>query len=305
MSIRFLFLLFFTNVAIASPWFTGPLLAPAGRTIPPGHFNFEPYGFYTEYAKPPSFRNIETTPILSAGITNFLDVQALMPFDYSWIKSQQTHGGGIGDFNIGLGLQALRQKAGTWYPDLRILLQEVIPTGRFENLNPLKQGTDQTGSGSYQTVVSFNFQKLYTFENEHYIRSRLSLSNTIARPVFVEGLNTYGGNPFTEGTVRPGKSYAVDLASEYTLTQHWVLVMEGLYVHNNSTTFQGNPGVLADGTIGSVGGPHSDVASLAPAVEYNFSSNLGIIGGVWFTVTGPRAEKFIATTIAVNYYFPK
>ncbi len=304
MSIRFLLLLLFTNAAFAAPWFTGPLLAPAGRTIPPGHINFEPYSFYTEYVSPPSFRNSETSPILTAGVTSFLDVFAFAPYDYSWIKSRQKHGDGIGDLNVGLGLQVLRQKEGNWLPDLRISLLEVIPTGRFDLLNPRKDGTDQTGAGSYQTVVSFNFQKLYTFENEHYVRSRLCIASGIGSPVFVEGLNTYGGNLFTEGTVHPGTNYSIDLASEYTLTQHWVLVMEGLYVHNNATTFRGNPGILPDGKIGSVGGLHSDMGSLAPAIEYNFTSNFGIISGVWFSVTGPRAAKFIATTIAVNYYFP-
>ena len=67
MYLRFLLLLFFANAAIAGPWLTGPLLAPAGRTIPAGHFNFEPYGFYSGY--PHGIRNIKVVPIVSAGIT--------------------------------------------------------------------------------------------------------------------------------------------------------------------------------------------------------------------------------------------
>jgi hypothetical protein len=125
---KLLLLLFFTKIAFASPWFTGPLLAPAGKTIPAGHINFEPYGFYTEY--PAGFRNIEVTPIFTAGIFNFMDLQASLPYDYSWSNGQ--HGNGIGDFGIALGFQALRQKENNWLPDLRIVLQELIPTGRFD-----------------------------------------------------------------------------------------------------------------------------------------------------------------------------
>ncbi len=31
----------------ADPWFTGPILAPAGRVVQIGHINFELYGFWT------------------------------------------------------------------------------------------------------------------------------------------------------------------------------------------------------------------------------------------------------------------
>ncbi|MBA2655635.1 MAG: transporter [Tatlockia sp.] len=300
MYIKSLLLYFFSSAALAAPWFTGPLLAPAGRTIPTGHFNFEPYSFYTDYAG--GFRNYELTPIMTAGLNSFMDVQASLPYDNSWLKSQ--HGDGFGDFNIGLGFQLFTQKEGSLMPDLRIVVQETIPTGRYDLLNPQKNLTDQTGMGSYQSMLSFNSQKLFVFKNEHYLRGRLSVSITSPNSVYVQGLNTYGGNPATEGRVYPGDNYAVDLASEFTLTQNWVVVMEGLYVHSNSTRFRGNPGILSDGTKGSVGGSSSESASLAPALEYNFSSHLGIIGGVWFSVTGPHAAKFTSITVAVNYYFP-
>ncbi|CDZ78818.1 hypothetical protein BN59_03132 [Legionella massiliensis] len=296
---RLLSLLFLANTAFASPWFTGPLLAPAGKTIPAGHFNFEPYGFYTEY--PAGFRNVEVTPILTAGINSFMDLQTSLPYDYSWDRGK--HGNGIGDYSIALGFQALRQKEGSWLPDLRIVLQEVIPTGRFERLDPKKLGTDQTGSGSYQTFLGFNFQKLFTVNKEHYIRTRLSLVGSYPSDVKVHGVNAFGGNRLTEGKVHPGRSYSVDAAIEYTLTQHWVPVMEALYVHSTSTNFSGNPGFTPGGSFANVGGKGGDSASLAPAVEYNFTPSLGIIGGVWFSVTGPHGAKFASTTVAVNYFF--
>jgi hypothetical protein len=301
MYLRLLFLLFFTNAAIASPWFTGPLLAPAGRTIPKGHFNFEPYGFYTEYASPPGFKNVEVTPILTVGINSFMDFQAGLPWDYSWDHGQ--HGRGIGDFGLGFGFQAFKQKQGSLIPDLRIVLQETIPTGRFENLSPQKIFTDQTGFGAYQSIVGLNFQKLFTFGHEHYLRSRLSLAAVFPHGVPVEGINTFGGNEFTAGRVYPGNNYSVDCAVEFTLNQHWVPVMEALYVHSDSTFFNGNPGFAPDGTVGVIGGKGGDSASLAPAIEYNFTANLGVIAGVWFSVTGPHAAKFISSTVAINYYF--
>lgn len=296
---KFLALLFFSQVAIASPWMTGPLLAPAGKTIPPKHFNFEPYAFYTIY--PGVFRNIEVTPILTAGITSFLDLQTSIPYDFSWHRGQ--YGNNVGDYSLGLGLQALRQKENSWVPDLRVSVQEVFPTGKYNHLNPNKFGTDQTGIGAYQTYVGFNFQKLTAFQDPHYLRARLSLVAAFASDLNVSGASTFGGGPLTHGKVSPGNSYSADLAFEYSLTQNWVPVFEVLYVNSKASDFLGSPGFTPGGTVESVGGVGGNLVSLAPAIEYNFNANLGIILGVWFSVTGPHAAEFVSNTIALNYYF--
>ena len=124
-----------------------------------------------------------------------------------------------------------------------------------------------------------------------------------ASGVTVDGLSVFGGAPDTHGRVKPGNSYSADIAFEYTLTQNWVPVFEALYVHSETVNFSGNPGFTPGGSFANMGGPSNDSASLAPALEYNFNANIGIIGGVWFSVTGPRAAKFTATTVAVNCFF--
>lgn len=301
MYLRYLLLLLFTHVAIAGPWWTGPLLAPAGKTIPPGHVNFEPYGFYTVYPK--GFRNIEAVPVITVGLLDFMDFQSAIPLDHSWINHGGPHSGGIGDLSLGLGFQLVRQKEGSWWPDVRLVIQEVFPTGRYDNLSFNKAGTDQTGSGSYQTSISATFQKLSTLENGHYLRTRLNISGSRGTTVHVHGLSAFGGGSMTEGKVHPGGSYSVDLAFEYALTQHWVPVFEVLYVNSSSVNFDGNPGFTPGGAVAGIGGAGSNSVSLAPAIEYNINSNLGIIAGVWFSVTGPHAAKFTSTAVAVNYYF--
>lgn len=296
---RLFVLLFFTHVALASPWWTGPLLAPNGRTIPPGHFNLEPYGFFTIY--PGQYRNVEMTPSLTVGLLSFLDMQASVPYDYSWDHGQ--HGHGVGDSSFGFGIQLLKQKENSWIPDLRVTIQEIFPTGKFDNLNPRKLGTDQTGAGSYQTTIGFNFQQLTELPNHHFLRTRLSFVGLRGSDVFVTGVNTFGGDPLTEGRINPGTSYSADLAFEYQLTQHWVPVLEMLFVDSGTTSFAGNPGFTPGGTVGTIGGRGGSQGALAPAIEYNFNENLGIIAGVWFTITGPHAAEFTSNTIAINYYF--
>lgn len=292
-------LLFFSQTLLASPWMTGPLLAPNGKTIPKGHVNFEPYSFYTTY--PRNFRNFEEVPVLSFGLTDFLDLKMAIPYDFDWFKDQHTSN--FGDSSLGFGIQLIRQKELSWFPDIRLTAQEVFPTGKFDQLDSKKLGTDQTGAGSYQTVLGLAFQHLMELKNEHYLRTRLNLAGGMGTNVKLKGLNAYGGDITTAGIVSLGNSYSADLAFEYSLTQHWVPVFEMIFVDSESTNFSGNPGFTPAGTINTVGGAGGTQLSLAPAIEYNVNANLGIIGGVWFPVTGPPSGQFTTYALAINYYF--
>ncbi len=297
-----LLLLLCSNAVYATsqaPWMTGALLAPAGETVKPGHINFEPYNFYTIYSTP--YRNNEISPVIEFGLLNFLDIMATAPYDISWDRGQKGHK--IGDSTVALGLQIHRQKDGSVLPNFRIIVQEILPSGMFDDLDPDKLGTDQTGVGSYQTTLGFNFEYLSLLINNHYLKSHLSLVGSKGSDVNVKGNNAFGGSLTTDGKVKPGFSYSVDLAFEYQLTQNWVPVFEALYTHSGTLSFAGNPGFTPGGAIGSIGGDGGNVVSLAPAIEYNFNSNIGIIAGVWFTISGPGSGKFISNTIALSYTF--
>lgn len=268
------------------------------KTIPPGHFNVEPYVFYSQW--PPGFKSLQALPVLSAGIVEFLDIQAALPYSYSWDHGQ--HGEHIGDLGVTFGLQLVRQQENAWLPDIRMIMGEIFPTGRFENLNPNKLGTDQTGLGSYQTYVGLNLQKLVKLRGEHYLRTRLNFVASKFSPINVHGFNVFGGAETTEGKVNLGTSYAVGLAFEYTLTQNWVPVFEVQYGHSPDSSFSGNPGLNTTGSFAMLNGAASDQISLAPALEYNFTPTLGLIAGVWFSVTGPHSSSFVTGAIALNYY---
>lgn len=296
-SIIFLLILL-SKLSIAAPWWTGPLLAPSGKTIAAGHVNYEPYGFYTKH--PRSYQSLQTTQIISIGLINRLDFQLSVPIDHSWIDQQ--NGGGIGDINAGIGIQVLDENKTPRFPDLRVLLQEIFPTGRYNHLNPQKKGTDQTGAGVYQTHLSFNFQKTYQLYNFHYMRTRLSLAGSKSTGVSVRGLNAYGGGFLTKGKIEPTTSYSIDLAFEYSLTQHWVPVFEALFLHNSPVNFNGRNGFTPGRMLAGIGGKQLNLLSLAPALEYNFNSRIGVIGGAWFLIYGPHPARFTSGVIAVNFY---
>lgn len=294
----------------ASPWFTGPLLAPSGHTIPPQHLNFETYlndvrniGTFNRHWKlihTPRSDSIQINPILTYGLFKGIDTQFSVPYSENRVRGRKDHT--LGDFSAILGFQALEQKKTSWPPDLRITIQEIFPTGNYDGLSPGKLGTDGSGQGSYQTALAFNFQHLSTVQG-YNLRNRLSINLLHASQVRLHGLSTYGGSVQTRGTIRPGDLFSIDLASELGLTQNLVAVMEGLYSYRQATRFHGFRGVDEQGNPANIG--HGSVAefSLAPAVEYNFSAHLGLIAGVWFAVKGRDASDFITSMIALNTYW--
>jgi hypothetical protein len=299
---------FFYRIAYADPWYTGPLLAPAGKTVPLGHFNFELYSFDTKLVgeynakgkkiRIPTFQTTLYNALFSYGLADKVDTEISVP--YAINKSLGKRAEHIGDTTVILGYQALKQKPKSWIPNLRVVLAEVFPTGRFDNLNPTDLGTGVTGAGSYQTLFGLRFQDLSQLSETHYLRTRLALSYLHADPVTTLGKNGFGGNFSSRGHIRPGDSIAIDLAGEFTVSQNWVAVMEVYYLHHSGAQFTGRDASLRPLFIHH---PAFFTTSIAPAIEYNFSKHFGIIGGVWLTLQGKNSPAFSSAVIAFNTYW--
>jgi hypothetical protein len=308
-TISLLFLGLFIKLSYANPWFTGPIFAPSGHTIPSGHTNFELYGLgvFTNgqydnqgHLHPiPLFKSLLFSPLLTHGFAKRLDIQFTVPYVFNNTQGVSYHR--LTDTSTGLGIQLLEQSSKN-RPDIRLYLQETFPTGKFENLNPAFLGTDATGLGSYRTLISLNFQYLNELYKDHYLRTRLFLSTLISSAVNVHGFNSFGGAINTDGIINPGSEENIDLAFEYTLTQRWVLVMEGYYSEGQATRFNGILDIVSDDAL-IIGNQHYYEYGLAPAIEYNFSSTLGLIGGIWFPVQGKNTSRFVSYVLAINAYW--
>lgn len=293
------------------PWFTGPLLAGGGNTIPAGHVNIEPYLFYTKaYGQynsnrqavgfPNNFYTFSPTMVLSVGINKFMDIGATLPYNYSSTEGQTNSA--MGDSTVSLGFQLIKGVSNTWRPSIRGVISETVPTGNYQNLNPSKLGTDATGTGAYQTSLGLNIQQLWQVSATKYINNRLAFGYTFPSTSHVEGVNTFGGTPQTTGDEKLGSQFSADLAFEYTLTNHWVPAIDILYTANGTSNFTGIAGTNVNGLPAIENGPSGDELSLAPAIEYNFNSHFGIIAGPWFSVAGRNATQFVSGVIAFNYY---
>ncbi|MBA2649029.1 MAG: hypothetical protein H0U75_05405 [Legionella sp.] len=300
------------NYAVsATPWLTGPLLAASGHTIPRGHTNFEMYGLdifthgrYDEAGRlrrTPTFRTFVANPVLTHGFTDWMDVQLVVPYVFNNTQGQGFNN--IGDVSTAIGFQILEQKNSFWKTDLRFTIEETFPTGHFERLNSTSLGTDSTGLGNHQTQFSLNFQKLTQIQS-HFLRTRLILDYVYFGPASVHGRNSYGGDISTNGIIDSSSEIDADLAIEYGLTQNWVLVMEGYVSQGDESRFNGVASSnLISGPPVNIGSGAFFEAALAPAIEYNFTSNLGLIGGVWFPVRSRNTADFIAYVLALNVFW--
>ncbi len=295
------------------PWSTGPLLTPSGNNIPKGHLNIEPYVFATQssssydedWKRVPnavSAWNISILPFLQVGMTTWLDFSLIPSWVYVVSNGSATFS--FGDCSAALGFQLWKQKHNSWVPSIRLIITETFPVGRFENLDPELFGTDIAGAGSYVTRAALAMGWDIHAADIHWLYVRFVVAYDISSKVHVHGFSSYGGAFDTNGWVYPGESIQVFLAAEYSITQNWAIACDFLANYNTSIRFNGFPGydvltgLPADLNVGS-----SAQYSLAPALEYNWSENLGAISGVWFTFAGRNSIAFTSWVTALNYYY--
>lgn len=288
-----------------SPWFTGPLLAPSAHTVPPKHYNFEPYFFFNTItgsydekwnsSSSPHFYQMLLQVPFWVGINSFLDFTMNPNMVYQFTEGVRSVGSG--DIPFALNIQLLSDPTGSWWPALKLTLGASFPFGKYDHLHPYKLGTDGAGSGSWDPFVILAASRIFEFANHHFFSPRIGLSYTVPTPIHVNDLNVYGGTEGTNGTVYGGNAFWCDIGFEYNITQNWVFAMDTYYSHFNKIRFSGNPGENA-----SVGAPSTEGFSLAPAIEYNWSANIGMIGGVWFSIAGRNSARFVNAVLAFNVY---
>jgi len=292
-----------------NPWYAGPLLTPSANNVSPGHFNVQPYLFFTTtYGVFTSNRATRSTPniytlnpvvIFQAGLLRWLDFTISLQSITNWQKGENATN--IGDTSISFGTPLLKETA--YQPAIRLVFTESFPTGKYEKLNRQKNGIDATGSGSYESTVSLNFSKVIWWIATHPFKLRASFNYTVPFMVNVQQFNAYGGGFGTRGKVKPGNKLSIDTSIEYSFTQKWVFATDFVYTYDNHSSFSGRRGQTEDGMPATVGLPSSDQFSIAPAIEYNPSQNMGFIVGGWFTLTGRNATNFASAIVTMYYYW--
>jgi hypothetical protein len=245
-------------------------------------------------------RSIIQQNYLIYGLTPRIDVE-IAP---QWLDNQ-TEGAsvaGFGDFPAALGYQLLEAPHDSLIPDVRVWVQELFPTGRYQGLPASSVGLGGTGGGAFATTLGIAAQKVLWL-GSHAFRYRLNVTYGFYSAVAVHGFNTYGGGFGTDGRVRPGAITTVALAGEYAVTRHVVLAVDVGFQSVNPTHFSGTPGVSLGGKPATVGRGYSNVLTVAPAVEYHWNEHVAVIAGPWMSLRGRNASEFFGLVAALYMYF--
>lgn len=294
-----------TQTISDGPVLVGPLLSPSGQTLPSGHIDFEPYLFVNSFIgyydnnwhfvrSPEVFESINFFLFTQYGLNNFLDF-AFMPQlfynSYCNIDSAQ-----FGDLFYEFGLQLVQEDNQRGIPSIKLLFGQSVPTGRFDELDPEKFSTQISGIGYFNTLFALVASYVWALKPPHYFDGRICFAYWYASKTKVRGLSAFGGDPTTRGMIAPGDLFEVLIGLEYTLTRYWALALDIESDLFFPTKFKGC-------TIDPVGiNAISYQLSFAPAIEYNYSHNLGVILGVWFTAIGRNSTAFINGVLAMNFY---
>jgi hypothetical protein len=282
-------------------WWTGPLLAASPGTLTPGHFLIEPYlfdaipqGHYDNDGnrRPvPHANDFGSQSYLLYGLTDAVGVGLIPRFAYN------DPGAGHGSSRVGMGDVTLQGQygltqfhEGSWIPTTAFVLQETLPVGKYDQLGD--RPANGIGAGTYSTSLALYSQYFFWMPNGRILRTRFDVSYSISGSTSVRDVSVYGTDEGFRGRARPGNVTVADAAGEYSLTRNWVLAMDVVYEHDGSTHVYGSGLNVNSGT--------AYTWSLAPAIEYNFNSRVGIIAGAKLTVAGRNATAVVIPVAAVN-----
>lgn len=277
-------------------WWTGSLLANGASTLQPGHFLLEPY-IYDIIS--PNSSTYGSSAYVFYGLVNGLTVGVIPIVGYNTID------GGPGSSNIEIGdFSFLAQKRltqyreGSWVPTMGFMLQETFPTGKYDQLGD--QPSNGQGAGAYTTKLALNTQWYFWMPTGRILRVRFEVSEAFSNTVSVQDVSVYGTSAGFHGHAKPGASSYVVAAWEYSLTRRWVLALDAAYTHNGNTRVTGY-NILDSNRVQDSDAGSSDVYTFAPAFEFNWKPNLGVIIGTRIVELGHNITPSIAPVMAINF----
>lgn len=300
----------------ADAWWTGPMLAANAASLPQGHALIEPYLFDVisnasfdangERHGTPTQQTVGSLSYILYGLTDRIGVGLLPRLQYN-IPAGASNSGGIGDLTLQASCGLLHFQEGRRIPDVSLVIQEALPTGRYEHLT---QPSDGIGAGAYTTSFALYTQDYFWLPNGRILRARLDVTYSVSSRADVQGVSVYGTGEGFSGHAQPGNGFMVDAAAEYSLTRHWVLALDVVYQHSDTTQVDGNvastlpppSGVPPLTPYHSTSGA-SDSLGFAPALEYNFTSAVGVLLGVRVIEIGRNTAASITPALALNMVF--
>ena len=155
----------------------GPLLTDTAAPAAKGTLSVQPFwslgsvtGAFNTHGKRVSaggnFRSFEYDLQITYGAWDNFEVFTFIPVKVNWANSLEEPGSsgersawhaGLGDLNLTLKYRLVKE--GPVVPTITAVCATNFPTGRYKNVNPILQGTEALGSGSYVPTTGVNLSK--------------------------------------------------------------------------------------------------------------------------------------------------
>jgi len=278
-------------------WWTGPMLANSAETLPTGHVLVEPYVYDVMTDGNDGFGS---RAYVLYGLTDDLTIGAIPIIGYNAVHGGQNSSGiGAGDQILQAQYRLTRFHEGSWLPTISLQWQLAVPTGRYKRL---ARASDGMGGGAWANMLGVNAQSYFWLPNGRILRTRLNVTYTWSRRADLDGVSSYGTGPDFHGHAYPGDAFYLGTSLEYSLTRRWVLALDLTYSRNDPTQVRGVDDPLGALPVSvSHRSPRSEAFGFAPAVEYSWTPNIGVLLGVRVIPGGHNATRSVTPAIAVNY----
>jgi hypothetical protein len=228
-------------------------------------------------------------------LTDKWGVGAIPTFSYNMATGGPSSAGpGVGDLTLQVQRRLTQFVPCRRVPTISAAVQETLPTGRYDQLGD--RPADGMGAGAYTTNLEYLSQMYFWMPNHRIVRMRLNVTDAISSGVPVHGVSVYGTGEDFSGHAKPGSSFFVDAAWEYSVTRRWVLALDLTYRNTRNTRVTGSypvPVVMNSGV--------SDAYGFAPAIEYSWGPNIGVLVGMRVIPAGRNTNETITPAIAINY----
>jgi hypothetical protein len=284
-------------------WWTGPMLAASPNTLPRGHFLVEPYFYDVRTAHSDGFGSLT---FVNYGLTDRFTVGIIPIFGFTMVSEGTNSSGiGLGDLSLLAQYRLTQFRAGSWVPTTAIVVQEALPTGKFDRLG--NRPSDGLGGGAYATTLSLYSQTYLWMPNGRILRTRLDLSDTFFNSAHIEDVSVYGTAFGFRGRADPGSSFFVDLAGEYSVTQRWVLGIDLTFRHSANTRVAGydilDPESVPNPPSIVFNSGSSDGFGFAPGIEYNWTPRFGVLLATRVILAGHNTSSSITPAVAINMFY--
>jgi hypothetical protein len=295
-------------------WWTGSLLSASAETLTVGHWLIEPdltnptvesaFDSHGHLHHRSSVERASTSAYMLYGLADGVSVGAI-PRVQLGEHAAVDSGRGIGDLTTMLEIRLRARDPGKWLPAVALEIAETFPTGKFDRLSGSPD--EASGAGVYRTDLALYAQSLLQVPGGHPLRMRVDLTYSSFDTAAVFDVSSYGTPAGFRGHVHPGPGIAADTAFELSLSLRWVLALDVLYSHQRSVSVYGSvvPPLGSRAVtqpLAFASGPSASW-TIAPAVEYNFNSRVGVIAGVEVTTAGRNVAAERIPAVALNMYF--